>query len=48
MLVVITSSTRVFVSSGTGSCDDLLAGQPVEVSGRDSGDRIVAETVTVR
>ena len=48
VLVVITSSTRIVVSSGGGTCDDLRAGQPVEVSGRDSGDRIVAETVTVR
>lgn len=48
VLVVITSSTRVIVSSGTGSCTDLRAGQPVEVSGRDGGGRIVASTVTVR
>ncbi len=48
VLVVITSTTRVFVSSGTGSCRDLFAGQSVEVSGRQSGERIVANTVTVR
>jgi hypothetical protein len=48
VLVVITSSTRVVVSSGSGSCTDLRAGQPVEVSGRDSGGRVVASTVTVR
>lgn len=48
VLVVITSSTRILVSSGTGACADLRAGQPVEVSGRESGDRLVAGTVTVR
>ncbi len=48
ILVVITSSTRVFISSGTGSCADLFAGQPVDVSGRQSGDRLVASQVTVR
>jgi hypothetical protein len=47
VLVVITSTTRIFVSSGTGTCRDLLAGQAVDVSGRDSGDRIVASEVTV-
>lgn len=47
VLVVITSTTRIFVSSGTGSCGDLFAGQTVEVSGRQSGDRIVASQVTV-
>ena len=48
VLVVITSSTRIFVSSGSDSCADLRAGQSVEVSGRQSGDRIVAGTITVR
>jgi hypothetical protein len=47
VLVVITSTTRIFVSSGTGTCRDLFAGQSVEVSGRQSGDRIVASEVTV-
>ena len=47
VLVVITSSTRVFVSSGTGSCSDLFVGAPVEVSGRQSGDHVVASTITV-
>ncbi|MDX2170485.1 MAG: hypothetical protein SF182_25660 [Deltaproteobacteria bacterium] len=47
VLVVITSTTRIFVSSGTGTCRDLFAGQAVEVSGRQSGERIVASQVTV-
>ena len=48
VLVVITSTTRIFVSSGTGVCRDLVAGQPVEVSGRQSGDRIVASEIRAR
>ena len=49
VLVVITSSTHIFVSGGgSGSCNDLFAGDPVEVSGRDSGDHIVASQITVR
>lgn len=48
VLVVITSSTHIIVSSGTGSCSDLFAGQPVDVHGHDSGDHIVATTITVR
>ena len=48
VLVVITSSTHIIISSGTGSCTDLSAGQPVEVSGHDSGGHIVATSITVR
>ena len=49
VLVVITSSTQIVVASvGGGTCNDLFAGAPVEVSGRDSGDHIVASTITVR
>ncbi len=48
VLVVITSSTHIVVSSGAGSCNDLFAGDPVEVNGHDSGDRIVATSITVR
>jgi hypothetical protein len=49
VLIVITSSTHIIVSGGgTGSCNDLFAGDPVEVNGRDSGDHVVATTITVR
>ena len=49
VLIVITSSTHIVVSGGgAGSCNDLFAGDPVEVNGRDSGDHVVATTVTVR
>ena len=49
VLVVITSSTHIIVSGGgTGSCDDLFAGDPVAVNGRDSGDHVVATNITVR
>jgi len=41
-------STHIVVSSGTGSCGDLVADDPVEVSGHDSGDHIVATSITVR
>ena len=47
VLVVITSSTTVVVAGSTGSCDDLFSGATVEVSGRQSGDRLVAGTVTL-
>lgn len=47
VLVVITSSTRIVVAGGgTGTCTDLSANTPVEVSGRRSGDRIVASSIT--
>ena len=49
VLVVITSSTRIFVSSGgTGSCDDLFRGAAVDVSGRESDGRIVATEISIR
>ena len=48
VLVVITSSTRIFVSSGgTGHCSDLFADATVGVDGRRSGDRIIASSITV-
>jgi hypothetical protein len=48
VLVVITGTTRIFVSGGgTGTCSDLSAGAAVDVSGRQSGDRIVATSITV-
>jgi hypothetical protein len=47
VLVVITSSTRIVVAGGGGSCFDLAAGQPVQVSGHEGGDRIVARSITV-
>jgi hypothetical protein len=47
--VVITSSTQIIVSSGgSATCSDLLPGDPVEVSGHESGGRIVAAEITVR
>lgn len=48
VLVVITSNTSIIVAGVGGSCSDLAAGQAVEVGGRDSGDRIVATSITVR
>ena len=48
VVVVITSSTTILVSSGgTGSCQDLVPGAPVDVRGHDSGGRIVATEITV-
>lgn len=48
VVVVITSNTRIVVASGgPGSCSDLSADIPVQVSGRKSGDRIVASSITV-
>jgi len=48
VLVVITSTTRIFVSSGgPGRCTDLFANTAIEVSGHQSGDRIIAGTITV-
>jgi hypothetical protein len=49
LLVVITSTTRIVVSSGApGTCSDLSSGTPVEVSGRESDAQIVATSITVR
>ena len=49
VLVVITSSTHIVVSGGgSGTCSDLFADAPVQVSGRQSGDRIVASSVAIR
>jgi len=49
VLVVITSSTRIVVrGGGTGSCTDLVARAPVEVAGRQSGERLIASTVRLR
>ena len=49
VLVVITSSTHVFVSSGgAGTCNDLFPGAPVDGRGHDSGGRIVATEITVK
>ena len=48
VLVVITSSTRIVVVNGaSGSCADLSADTPVHVAGHNSGDRIVASSITV-
>ena len=48
VLVVITSNTSIVVAGFGGSCSDLIPGQAVEVGGRDSGDRIVATSITAR
>jgi hypothetical protein len=49
VLVVITSSTHIVVSGGgVGVVQRSLRRDPVEVNGRDSGDHVVATTVTVR
>ena len=48
VVVVITSNTTILVSSGgTGTCQDLFPGAPVDVRGQDSGGRIVATEITV-
>jgi hypothetical protein len=48
VLVVITSTTHIVVAGGgDGSCTDLLADTPIRVSGRQSGDRIIANSITV-
>ena len=47
VLVVITSTTQIVVASGPGSCSDLTANTPVQVSGHRSGNRIVASAITV-
>ena len=49
VLVVITSNTRIIVAGGgTGTCSDLFADTPVQVSGHQSGDHLVASSVTVQ
>ena len=48
VLVVITSTTHIAVASGgTGRCSDLSAGTPVQVSGHQNGDRIIATSISV-
>jgi hypothetical protein len=48
VLVVITSSTHIFIrSGGTGSCGDLFAGAPVSINGHQDGDRFIARDVTI-
>ena len=49
VLVVITSNTQIlFAGSGTGNCSDLAPDAHVEVSGRNSNDRIIASSVTIQ
>ena len=47
VLVVITGSTHIVIAGGTGSCSDLSPDSSVEVSGHQSGDHFVANSVTV-
>ena len=48
VLVVITNTTRIVLASGgSGSCADLSADAAVQVSGRRSGDQIVATVVAI-
>ncbi len=48
VIVVITTRTQIVVAgSGAGRCADLSADTAVQVSGRQSGDRIVASSITV-
>src|SRR5258707_11674780 len=47
VLVVITGSTHIVVAGGTGSCADLSPDTSVEVSGHQSGDHFVANSITV-
>jgi hypothetical protein len=48
VLVVITDNTRIILAGGgTGSCSSLSADAAVQVSGRRSGDQIVATVVTI-
>jgi hypothetical protein len=48
VLVVITGSTHIVVAGGSGSCSDLSPDTPVEVSGHQSGDDFVANSITVQ
>lgn len=48
VVVVITSTTAIFVSSGgTGTCQDLFPGAPVDVRGHESGGEIVASEIAL-
>ena len=47
VLVVITSNTSIIVAGTSGTCSDLVADSSVEVSGHQSGDQLVASSITV-
>jgi hypothetical protein len=47
LLVVITGGTHIVVAGGTGSCSDLSPDTSVAVSGHQSGDHFVANSITV-
>lgn len=46
VLVVITSNTHIIVAGTTGSCFDLPPNASVEVSGHQSGNHLVASSIT--
>ena len=49
ILVVISSDTLIFVSSGSfGSCSILATGQVVEVRGEEQGGQIDAQEIRIR
>ena len=48
VLVIITNGTDIFIAGSFGTCTDLAAGNRVDVTGRQSGDQIVATSITVR
>ncbi|MBI1818557.1 MAG: hypothetical protein HYR72_26530 [Deltaproteobacteria bacterium] len=49
ILVIIKTDTVIFVSSGAaGACTDLAAGAHVQVSGRQTGATITAQSVRVQ
>jgi hypothetical protein len=49
VLVIINADTVIFISSGAaGACTDLSAGARVEVSGRQTGTTITAQSVRAK
>lgn len=48
VLVVITSDTQIIVAGTSGSCFDLMPNASVEVSGHQSGDHVVASSITAQ
>lgn len=48
VLVVITSNTHIIVAGTTGSCFDLMPNASVDVSGHQSGNQLVASSITAQ